>query len=347
VAFAVDRANVESGGDWWRRPNGTGPFKLREWQQDELLTLERSPQYYGQPVKLGYVVYRLFGGVPIRMYETGEIDVAEVSTNDTRRVTDETNPLSKDLHTVPQLSVYYVAINTTRPPFDDALVRRAFAMAVDKDKLIRLVQQGALPRADGFLPPGLPGHDPDFLGLPFDPEAAVKLISQSQYGDASGLPPITFTTSGRGGELSDFVGALVQEWRQNLGVEVVVRQLEPETYFYLIKEEKDEMFDTGWIADYPDPQNFLDVLFHSDSKANDSSYSNPEFDALLERARTEQDEDTRMKMYQQAEGMLIHDGVMIPLWFGKDYLLVNPRVRDYVRTPQGTPLLKQVTLQVP
>ena len=126
-----------------------------------------------------------------------------------------------------------------------------------------------------------------------------------------------------------------------------MRQLEPETYFYLIKEEKDEMFDTGWIADYPDPQNFLDVLFHSDSKANDSSYSNPEFDTLLERARTEQDEDTRMKMYQQAEGMLIHDGVVIPLWFGKDYLLVNPRVRDYVRTPQGTPLLKQVTLQVP
>jgi oligopeptide transport system substrate-binding protein len=347
VAFVVDRANVETGGEWWRRPNGTGPFKLRDWQQDELIILENNPRYYGQPVKLGYVVYKLFGGIPIRMYETGEIDVTEVSTNDVPRVTDETNPLHEELSIVPELSVYYVAFNPTRPPFDDALIRRAFAMAVDTDKIIRLVQKGSVQRANGLLPPGLPGHNPDLRGIPFDPAQAKRLISQSKYGDVSGLPPITITTSGRGGEVSDIIGALVQEWRQNLGIEVMVRQLEPETYFYLLKQEKDNMFDTGWIADYPDPQNFLDVLFHSGSEANDSEYSNPELDALLERARVEQDGETRMKMYQQAEQMLIDDSGLIPLWFGKSYTLVKPHVKGYVRTPQGLPLLKGVTLELP
>jgi oligopeptide transport system substrate-binding protein len=344
TAFVVDRANVESGGEWWRSPNGTGPFRLKQWRETEVLILERNELYYGEVAKLNLVVFLLWSGVPMNMYETGEIDVTDVPTSYIEKVTDETGPFYMDLRVVPELSSYYIGFNTARPPFDDVNIRRAFSMAIDKDKLVSLVFKGTMEPADGILPPGMPGYNETLSGLEYDVEGAKELIASSSYGDASQLPPITITTLGWGGAISSELESVVYQWRENLGVEVTVRQLEPERFLYHLAEEKDEMFVTGWIADYPHPQDFLDILFHSGADNNYGQYSNPGVDALLEAAGVEQDSDSSLELYRQAEQMMVDDAACIPLCFGRNYVLVKPYVKGYELNPLGFAMLNKVSL---
>jgi ABC-type transport system substrate-binding protein len=128
-------------------------------------------------------------------------------------------------------------------------------------------------------------------------------------------------------------------------VDVAVRQLEPERYADLIMQEKDEMFTLGWQADYPDPQNFLDVLFHTGTSTNIGEYSNPELDALLEKARVETDEATRTSLYQQAEQIIVRDAACLPLFFDVAYTLVKPYVKNLPLTPMWIPRLKYVYIE--
>jgi oligopeptide transport system substrate-binding protein len=316
TSFVVDRTNVASGREWWHSPNGTGPFKLKQWEEGSLLVLERNELYYAELAKVDLVNFQLWGGVPMNMYETGEIDVTGVSSGYIDKVTDERGPFYQDLTAVPELSFFYIGFDTTKPPFDDANLRRAFSQAIDKDKLVSLVFRDTVQRADGILPPGMPGYNEDLSGLDFDVTEAKELIANSRYGDVSNLPPITITTGGWGGLISSGLEAIIYEWRNNLGVEVKVRQLEPERFMYHLMEEKDEMFDMGWIADYPHPQDFLDILFHSDTENNYGEYSNPEVDALLEMANVEPDND-----------------------------LVKPYISGYQLNPMGFAMLNTVSVE--
>ncbi|MFC1911641.1 peptide ABC transporter substrate-binding protein [Chloroflexota bacterium] len=345
TAFVVDEANVANGGEWWRQPNGTGPFRLKEWQENESLVLERNKRYYGEQAGVGSVAFQLWGGVPMNLYETGEIDVASVSLVYIDKVTDKTGHFYQDLQIVPELSFNYLGFDTTRPPFDDANLRRAFSQAIDKDKLVSLVFRDMVARADGILPPGMPGFNENLSGLDFNVSEARELIVASSYGSVKNLPPITITTSGWGGLISNSLEAIIQEWRQNLGVEVTVRQLEPQRFLYHLKEEKDEMFYMGWIADYPHPQDFLDILFHSGADNNAGEYSNPEVDALLDRANVELDGELSLSLYRQAEQKLVDDVACIPLWFGENYILVKPYVSGYELTPMGYAVLSKVSVR--
>jgi oligopeptide transport system substrate-binding protein len=263
TTFVVDKDNVASGGTWWLSPNGTGPFKLKEWKQGNRLVLEKNRLYHGEVAKVDSVVFQLLAGVPMSLYETGDIDVTGVSLSDLDRVADKSGPFYYELSINQELSLYYIGFNAKRPPFDDANIRRAFTMALDKDKMASLVYKDMVQRADGILPPGIPGFNKDISGLKFDVNQAKQLIKESKYGDVSKLPPITITTSGYGATISQSLEAIIYQWRENLGVEVKVRQLDPQTFFYHLMEEKDGMFDIGWIADYPHPQDFLELLFRT------------------------------------------------------------------------------------
>ncbi|MDD5038919.1 MAG: ABC transporter substrate-binding protein, partial [Dehalococcoidales bacterium] len=193
-------------------------------------------------------------------------------------------------------------------------------------------------------PPGIPGYNGELIKLEFDAGEAKALIAASKYGSVAELPPIIITTSGLGGNISPALEAIIQEWRQNLGVEVTVRQLEPQRFLYNLKEEKDGMFMMGWVADYPHPQDFLDILFHTGVDNNYSEYSNPEVDRLLEQAAVESSETSGMKLYQQAEQMLVNDAACIPLWFGQNYILVKPYVSGYKLNPMGFAELNKVSI---
>ncbi len=346
TTFVVDRVNAESGGGWWRQPNGTGAFKLKQWDENKLLILEKSELYYSEVAKVDFVVFHLWAGVPMNLYETGEIDVtSDIYIDYIDKVTDRAGPFHRELVIVPELSFFYVGFNCDRPPFDDVNIRRAFSQAIDKDKLASLAFKGMVQSADGILPLGMPGFNKDLSGLNYDVTEARELIAASRYGDASGLPPITITTSGWGGLISQGLEAIIQEWRQNLGVEVRVRQLEPQRFLYHLKQEKDEMFYIGWIADYPHPQDFLDVLFHSGVEYNYGGYSSPEIDALLEMAGVEPDYDLSLTLYQQAEQKLVEEAVCLPLWFGRNYILVKPYIRGYSLNPQGLAMLNSVSFK--
>jgi oligopeptide transport system substrate-binding protein len=345
TAFVVDQTNVQSGSSWWQHPNGTGPFKLQQWQQDQLLILQRNDNYYGEKAKLKQVIFKLYSGSSLQQYQEGSIDVSSVSSDYIGLVTDPNNPISQELSTYPELSLFYLGFNTSAPPFDDVKVRQAFSYAVDKNRLIKLTAQDVVTTAYGILPPGMPGYDATLQGLRFDPQKAKDLIAASKYGDVSRLPPIVLTTSGWGGDISGLLGGLIQEWRRNLGVEVTVRQLEPEQYLYVLNQEKNEMFDNGWIADYPDPQDFLDVLFRTGTQNNIMGYSNQQLDSLLDQAAIEQNATVRSNMYREAEQIVVQDAAILPLYFGRNYILAKPYVKGYMLSPLGYPLLNKVSIQ--
>jgi oligopeptide transport system substrate-binding protein len=345
TAFVVDKSNVQSGSNWWQRPNGTGPFKLQQWKKDQLLVLQQNDLYQGEKAKLNQVVFKLLSGYPLQLYQEGSVDVADVNSNYMGMVTDPDNPVSKELNVFPEFGIYYLGFNTATPPFDDVNIRQAFCHAVDKERLVSLALEDTVTVAYGVLPPKLPGYNPGFQGLRFDPKKAKDLIASSKYGDISKLPPVVLTTSGWGGTLPAVIGGIIEEWRRNLGVEVTVRQIEPEMYLYSVKKEKNEMFDQGWIADYPDPQDFTDVLFHTGAQNNTGNYSNPQLDSLLEKAAIEGNPSARLKMYQDIEQMIIQDAPILPLYFNRNYTLVKPYVKDYVRSPLGFPLLTKISIQ--
>ncbi len=344
TAFVVDRDNAAKSGEWWHKPNGTGPFRLREWSEGNLLVLERNEKYYGEVAGVKRVEFQLWSGVPMNMYETGQIDVAGVYVNYIDRVMDTAGPFHQELQVTPELSFSWIGFDTTRPPFDDVNIRRAFTQAIDKDRIVSLVFRDLVQGADGILPPGIPGYNEGLAGLDYDVDKARESIALSEYKEASNLPPITLTTSGYGGLIAPSLEAIVTQWRENLGVEVTVRVLEPDYFMYNLREEKDEMLIMGWVADYPHPQDFLDVLFHTGAENNFAEYSNLAVDAVLDKAGVEPDKEKSLELYRQAEQMLVDDAACLPLWFGQNYILVKPYVNGYELNPMGYAMLNMVRI---
>ena len=344
TAFVVDRENVESGEEWYRTPNGTGPFRLREWRRFEVMVYEANTDFYLSPPSLPYVVLQVYAGDSQRLYETGDIDISGVYS--VERFTDPTEPLHDELLTGVSLCTGYVNFDATRPPFDDVNVRKAFTMAFDRQKYIDVVlDRRALP-ANGLYPPALPGFDINLKGLPYDPTRARELLAQSKYGGPAGLPPIVFTDGGIGTYIGGNVAALAEMWEQNLGVTITVENLEPNYYLgQIYAGNHGQLFSGGWCADYPDPENFADVLFHTGSQQNNGGYSNPQLDALLEQARIEPDVTKRIALYQQAEQLLVEDAAALFTGHSLSYQLVKPYVKGYVYTPIDIPIERYMWIE--
>lgn len=349
TAFVVDRENVEgSHQPWTDHPNGTGPFKLKEYRLGERIVLERNELHYGEPKPaLEEVHFYLAGGSAMIMYENEELDATPVGLADIERVLDPTNPLNKELTmVVPTLSTFYIGFNVNRPPFDDVKVRQAFNYALDKEKIINVVMKKMWVTAEGILPPSMPGYNPELEGYPYDPEKARQLIAESKYEDASNFPEIVLSVSGGGGAAARSVTAVVEMYRENLGVEITIEQMEWATYLDDLKAHRFQMFGitAGWMADYPDPQDFLDILFHCESRDNNTEYCNPEVDRFLEEARVEQDHDQRMGIYQRVEEMILEDAPWVPMGHDAEYWLTKPYVKGMIYPPSIIPKLKYVSI---
>ena len=336
TAFVLDPANV-SQGNWQQQPNGTGPFRLAELSSERLV-LERNPHYNSGPPQLDRVVYLLSGGSPMSMYENGELDIVSVGPADVERVRDPDNPLHHELAVVPQLDVQYLGFDVTRPPFDDVRFRQAFLMAVDRQKLCEGLWKGMCTAAEGIVPPGMPGFVREQPLLRFDPERARELLAESRYADPNTRPTITLSVSGDDGQLPPAIRALVAMYRDYLAVEILVEQSDDPF------ADGPQMYLLGWIADYPDPEDFLDILFHSSSNLNRMAYSNPQVDGLLERARVETMVDERMKLYAQAEALIVADAPWVPLWHNVSYVLTKPYVRGAVYSSAIFPWLRNISI---
>ena len=349
TSFVVDQANVEAGGNSWTdAPNGTGPFRLKEYRVGELITLERNEHFYLEPAKIGEVQMNLAGGQAMAMYENDEIDITGVGLFDLERLRNPDEPLSKELKVAPpQFSVSYIGFNPKEAPFDDRDFRQALNYAIDKELIAEEVLAGLSVPAYGVLPPGFPGYNPNLQGLTFNPELAKELLEKSAYADADTRPRIVITVPGTGGNVGLDLEVILEMWRQNLGVEVEVQQVEWATYLQDLNRKRFQAFGgLAWQADYPDPQDFLDILFHTDSHTNHGGYSNAEVDRLLELARVEQDIQQRIDLYHQAEQMVIDDAAWLPLWYtGDRNLLLKPYIKGYALVPMTIPKLRYVYIE--
>ncbi len=337
TAYVVDRSNVESGENWTDAPNGTGPFKMKVWNKDELLILERNEDWYGGTPALAHSVYLIFGGRPFQMYENGEIDIVSLSSYQIDRARDPSSTIHDQLREGTDFCTSYLGFNVTQPPFDDPKVRQALALALELDKQVEVSSRGLVERAAGILPPGMPAHNGDLEPFAHDAATARQLLNESTYGGGENLPTIRSYASS---------GAIHWAWQEHLGLDVEsVGIFDFSDRLNRLDNHELGVFIAGWCADYPDPQNFLDVLFHSESESNNFAYSNPDLDALLKEAAIEQDTARRTELYQQAEQMILVDWVVVPLWHTREYSLVQTYVKGYELTPIGVQQLQNLSIE--
>ncbi len=333
VSFVVDSEEVDEF-EWFKDPNESGPFLLWRWREREEIILVRNDEYH-TPARLeGVTLAIVGGGEGLLGYETGEMDIVPIGGRNVDRFRNSGELFSEDYRAAPQLSLFYVGFNTQVAPFDDVHVRRAFVLAIDMEKINRVTFRGHEQTANGILPTGLPGNDPNREALGYDPEEARRELSLSRYGSAENLPDVTFLMAGSGLLPSQDTEAILHFLRENLGVTVRMQAIDFADFLLEMEDpnHRHQMIRFGWVADYPDPDNFLEFLFLSGSPENATHYSNPEVDALLEEARVEPDAARRYELYRQAEDLIIKDGVVLPMQFGMDHYLVKPYVRGFTPT---------------
>jgi ABC-type transport system substrate-binding protein len=349
TAFVLDRKNVEADTrNWSLKPNGTGPFKLTEYRLGQIMRLTANQSYHLGAPHLAEVEMILGGGSAMLMYENDEIHLTGVGLADLERVKDPKNSLNKELlRAPPQFEVSYLGLNVKQAPFDDPKVRLALNLAIDRQSIASKVLSDLVAPAKGVLPPGFPGYNAALKGYEYNPERARQLLRESKYGtDMSKFPPITLSVPG---DLGASVGldteVILQAWKEELGITVEIQQTEWATFLQDTQARRFQMYELGWVADYPDPQDFLDVLFHSKSDNNHGNYTNPEVDRLLEQARVEPDQAKRFQLYQRIEQMVLDDAPWVPLWHGTErYVLLKPNLGDYLLSPLIIPKLRFVYL---
>lgn len=340
-AFVVEQSNVEEGANWTDHPRGTGPFKLEKWVHNQQMVLAANADYYGGKPALPRMNLWMGSNAmgELQQYETGGLDVADVPTGDIDRVTDRNSPLSKELQSVPELSVTYLGLNLRQKPFDDPKIREAFSMAIDRQKIARVMFQSRVRQASGFVPPNMAGYTPPAIDVGLDVTRARQLIAESSYKDVKNLPRIRLYTSG------DALGPMLQDvFSQTLGILIEVHEVEWSDYLDGLDRREYPMFTLTWSADYPDPEAILGSLFRSTSPENHSSYVNPDVDAALAAAATEPNLQKRMTTYAQIEQRVVADNPAIPLYHSVNYTLVKPYVHGLQVTPMGILTLKNVNL---
>lgn len=344
TAFVVDREQVEADPERWAlQPNGSGPFMLASWTLGEGLVLERFDEYHIEPAGVKTVEVRFAGG-GVEQFENDEVDIAGIGANDIERIRDPASPLNPLYVSRNELSVFYIAFNTVSPPFDDPLVRRALAHAIDKTAIVDTVHQGLSNVANGIVPPGLAAFDGEYLGLAFDPELAQELLAESRYAGQPILQTIRLTVPGQGAAPGSTYEAIQDMWRTNLGLEIEIQQVEFATFIGEVDRGLYQMFGLGWSLDFPDPQNVLDYKFHSRSLGNDVGLDDGEIDALLEAARGSLNPEQRILIYREVEQRLVGGAVWIPLFHSVAHELVKPNVEGYLPTRTVVPQLRYVRL---
>lgn len=343
TAFVVDQFDIASGGEeWMYYPNASGPYRVREYHPDEAIIFERNEAYHSPP-QMPYILYSFnIPGNRLSRFAAGEIDMAGIGGEELVLVREPDHPLHEDLHSKVSLCTTYLQFDNQLPPMDHPDVRRAFAMAIDRETFVQRLGNDAVIPAGSILPPGLPGHSAAMSDVSYDPAAARALLDSVTA--AGELPPVILSTVGHGYGDDPYHSALIAMWGEVLGVDVTLEYLDPVEYTRAARRRNGQIVSRGWCADYPDPENFLDMLFHSESDFNLSAYRNPLVDALLIEARTEQDMDHRLELYQDVERMLLEDVAALPIWHSLWSVVVNPRVQGFQLAPMGAPIVHRLSI---
>lgn len=326
---------IEEYGDAWTEPENivvNGPYKLTEWKHGESLTFEKNPDYYdADNVQIDNVNVDIITDAftEIALYESGELDVAGDGPGTfpveemARMMADE--ELSAEMHTGPRASTTYVGFTTTKPPFDDVLVRKAFSAAIQRQVMVDDVVGSGVP-ATQFAPPGIFGAPDPEVGIATDLEQAKAWLAEAGYPDGEGFPTVTYRYFASTLEES-LAEALQAMWAETLGVDVKIEAQEWPVFIAGINpetplEEMPEMWRLGWGADYPDENNWVYEVFHCTDSTNRSRAECTEADEMAQAAALETDGDVRKDLYGQVEALMFGEEVRAAPYYHRGFTIL-------------------------
>jgi len=342
------------GKDFFLHPVGTGPFIFDHWTPDNECLLVRNPSYWkidSDGNRLPYLdnIQTTF----IKDDKVQLLELREGNLEDSYRIpnefftkiVNEKKQLQPEfskfiLHRIPALSTQYYGMMTKSNAFHDKRVRQAFSYAIDRDRIIRYVLKGQAfaPCEHGLVPPVMPDYNSASIkGYYFDLQKARDLMKQAGYPGGKGFPAITLQLNSGGGRNTQIAEAIQTMLIENLGITVKLKMVEFAQHLTEIDHGRAEFYRLGWVADYPDPETFLNLFYGKDvpatfdiaSPQNGSRYQNPKFDSLFELARSTPDKFQRNVLFAQAEQLAINDSPLLLIFHDEDYRLLQPYVRGY------------------
>ena len=345
----VKKDVVESNPDGWtldpKTYISTGPFKLKEWKSGSYLLLEKNENYWNKDaVKLDGIKCLLMQdqNAAFSAYEAG--DALMIKDIPTQEIT--TLQKRPDYHIDPQLGTYFIDLNNTLDEFKDAKVRQALSLALDRKYISETITAGTYTPAKGFIPQGVSDWDGsswyDHLTDPSvyinvdDYQAnlakAKELLAEAGHPNGEGLPTLTYSTndSAYHKKIAEY---LQQAWGE-LGLKIDVNIVEWKSFTPQRRSGNYQIARDGWVMDYDDPSNILNLTATGNGN-NSSKYSNPEYDALLEKAASEKDQKTRFDYFHQAEEMLMKDMGVTPLLYYNEMYLQSDKIKDSYHTTDG------------
>jgi oligopeptide transport system substrate-binding protein len=346
ATWPVPQHAVEKLGEAWTEVGNivtNGPFTLEAWHPREFMILSRYSGYHGrfggnvQRVEVTLLPERETPAV-LEMYEAHQLDILDFT-----RLSPTEMDLARQGHPgeyvrVPMLATSYVGFDVRQLPFDDVRVRRAFVLATDRETLADVILRGYdVPATGGFVPPGMPGYSPG-IGLPYDPDQARHLLAEAGFPGGRGFPNVE--AMGLPSRLPH-VRYLQARWRENLGVEIAWQLVDMETWWGWLPSKPPHMLAVGWLADYPDPDNFL----RASTIPWCIGWGNETCERLVEAARRVTDQRERMRLYRQAERILLEEARIMPLTYDPSHRLVKPWVSRYAMSAMGTYFWKDVIIE--
>ena len=315
---------------------GSGGYRVTGVSGDKLELTANDRYWAGSPpIKQVTVVTDLAGRSPVEAFADGQLDVAPIGDLDARWIAYDKD-LGPMLREVPSLTLEYYAFDTTKPPFDDARVRRAFAMAVDWRRIAGLDDASSSVPATGMVPLGIPGRPDGDYRPPFDPDGAKRLLAEAGV-DPRTLPPVEFITSGGGHD-----DAVVADLREHLGVRVDYATMDFGDYTGRLDDDPPAMWSIIWVADYPSPNDFLGVLLGSGSTANEGRWRSPAFDDAIAEAGSTTDAAAAGAAYGRALATVRDEAPALPVTYGTAWSLTRPGLLG--ATPNGMGILRYAGL---
>ncbi len=343
------------GNDFFQNPVGTGPYQFVHWKPSQEIVLKRNPHYWRKDddgTQLPYldgIRFTLLPDYKTEFFEleTGGLDsITSIHEDLWSRVFDKENNLREAyqkyrLQKQDLFVTQYYGFNLNKEPFKgNKTLRQALNYAIDRESFIRYVLNGRGVPARGIVPHNMPGYESKVKGYDYDLEKAKSLLAEAGYPNGEGLPPLILHLNS-GGTSNENLAEAIQGQLDKAGIQVELKIIEWSQHLNNLDEGKTPFFRLGWIADYPDPENFLQLMWSRNFAPEGSNYSfydNPEFDRLFEEAIRTTDEEKRMELYQQAEQIAMEDAPWLFLFYSTRYRLQQKYVHNLELNPQEFPL---------
>jgi ABC-type transport system substrate-binding protein len=356
----VAREAVEKyGNDFRRHPVGTGPFQFVAWEEGQALVLKKNENYFEKDSAGNRLPY--LDGIKVTFYDSKATEfllfrqkqldfINDIDASFKDEILTKKGTLRKDwedkivLQANPYLNIEYLGILVDtanellkNSPMRLQKIRQAINYGFDRRKMVLYLRNSLGTAAEsGFVPMGLPSFDSSVVkGYHYDPAKSRRLLAEAGYPDGKNFPAIKLLTIATYAEMANFIARQLEE----TGISVQTETVQKSLLLEMTSNSRALFFRGSWIADYPDAENYLSVFYSKNpAPPNYTRYHNPQFDALFEKALTEQNDSLRYKLYQQADQVMINDAPVVPLWYDKSVRLVQMNVKGF--TPNGLNLLE-------